>query len=158
MRGWRFSISRSARVPHFLTPMMRHCGKHKKKRGQRLIKVSLQSRGRGRKRVASDYIIAATTILIAKQYSLEAVSDSFSESGCDGERQLVDYLSAVLDLLILLSCCQRWLWQPANKQKSLNNCTLPKKPQTRAFLRHHHWNANTHLNWVHSWIIQNMKC
>ena len=57
---------------------------------------------------------ATTTAIDCRKYLLEAVSDSFWGSECDWERQLLDYLSVVLGLLILLSCCPGWLWQPAN--------------------------------------------
>lgn len=54
---------------------------------------------------------------VTGKHSLAAASGLSWESVFDGERQLVDYLSVELDLLILLSCCRRWLWQPEKSER-----------------------------------------
>lgn len=91
----------------------------KKWEKERVATLSLKSSQRRGRKIVSDYV--TTTAIDYRKYSLEAVSDSFWESECDGERQLLDYLSVVLGLLILLSCCRGWLWQPANRRHEIGN-------------------------------------
>lgn len=69
-----------------------------------------------RKRAATNSF--TTTTFSYRKHSLAAASGLSWESVSDGERQLADYLSVELDLLILLSCCRRWLWQPEKASRN----------------------------------------
>lgn len=106
--------------------------------------------------------------------SLEATFDLSSESECDGERRSVDYLCAVLDLLILLSYCHLILsWQPLqiewDRMSIVNHSSwrlrdfdtilwLCQLSNASSSFRKIEENESAHLNWVHGWVVENVKC
>lgn len=98
-------------------------------------------------------------LLITKQLnSLAAVSCLSSESVFDGERQFADYLSVELDLVILQACCRRWWWPPANEKLKIIVTSTRYLFDYESANLYRCRSSNSHLNWVHCWVVQNVKC
>lgn len=146
MRGCRFSISRSARVPHFRTPIMRHFGRVEKEKSNIFIRVmenTMRTKTRIRFRFGKSYWLQK----ILTWGSFRLVLGKWMRWG-----KTIAWLSKCctwfVNIAILLfsgrvvAACEQKTWNQQYKKHRLRHKSC----------------RQYYLDGVYGWVIKDVKC